>query len=276
MKGMVLIIVLWTMVLISFIITTMSFQASNSIVQAQLAKEKLEAKSLAQAAVYYASVRLNLNSPDYPISLSGIPLQLNQWGIPIKISLRGLNSFINPNIASDALLIALLEGLIKRDGLKADAQKIAENIIKWREGSSADTDIKRYQFFALEELRLVDSVNEEVYMAMRPYLSLYAQSAQVNVETASLSLLQLLFPNNLKEVETYVREREAAIKNAEPLPPFPITSNLVINQQGSAGFIAEVHVETPSGGIYSASTIVLQDRGNYIRLEGWTEGILEK
>ena len=274
MNGMVLVIVLWVMVLITFMVTTMNFQANNSILQAQLTKEKLEAKSLAQAAIYYANTRLLLNSPDYPTNLSGIPLQLDQWGVPIKVSFRGLDGFINPNLANQNLLATLIDNLIKQNGLKGDANQIATAIVEWRENTSTANNIKRRQFFALEELRLIEALNEDIYMAMLPFLSLYAQSSQVNAEYASAELLKVLFPNDLETITNYVNERALAIEKSEPLPQFPINSDLIAKQLTSVTYIAEVNIQTPSGGTYNASTVVLQNSNNGIIFRKWTEGIV--
>ena len=274
-QGMVLLIVLWVMLLISFIVITMNFQANNSILQAQLTKEKLEAKALAQAAIYYAYTRLELNSPDYPISLSGVPIQLNQWGIPVQIAFRGVDGFINPNIANQNLLTALIEGLAKQQGIKADATQIADTIIKWRENATNNGNLKRVQFFALEELRLINVINEDIYRAMLPFLSLYAQGSQVNPDYASIELLQVLFPNDLEAMANYVNERTRAAEKLEALPTFPINSDLIGKQLGSLTFVAEVNVKTPSGGNYNASTIVLPDANKKVIFKKWTEGIAE-
>ncbi len=271
-QGMVMVVVLWVLVLIMMMLAALHYSVSVNLLQAGHAKERLEARALAEAAIHYIVSRKQLNHPDYPVNLNGVPIKMTQWGVPVSVALRGLNGFVNPNIAELDLLAALINGVQERQGFenKIDGTTIAQNIINWRDNEGN----RRRFFYAVEELKLVEGMSEEIYIALLPYLSIYAQSAKINPEYATADILKVLFgAENDGVIDEYVRQRQEAIEQGKPLPAFGLSADF-IDQRGAGLFNAEVSVDLPDGEVYHAQTTILfsASRQQQIHFKGWREG----
>jgi general secretion pathway protein K len=212
-RGFALLIVLWTLVLIAFIVGNLTARGGSEIRIASNLVSNAAAQAAADGAVYQTIYILSdpQQNGRWPLDGSAHVLRIGFSQVVVRVSDEA--GRINPNTASPALLDALLRVTGSDD---ATAQNLAQSIALWV-GSipgGPQTDQTKAQYAAaglsygppgeplqtLGELRRVLGMTPEIFAAIRPHLTLYGppqpnpQSADP-VVAAALALLQQATPN---------------------------------------------------------------------------------
>src|SRR5215470_7954498 len=107
-NGFALIIVLWTLVLIGFIIAHLTASGRTEIRIASNLLNNSAAQAASDGAIYEAIFNLSDPRPDQRWPIDGRPRELVVGSSRVMISLEDEAWWINPNTASPALLEALL------------------------------------------------------------------------------------------------------------------------------------------------------------------------
>jgi general secretion pathway protein K len=181
--GFALLLVLWTMVLLSLIGTRI---ATTGRVEAQLAANIRDAavtEAAADGAVQDAAFRL-LAAPPRRWPVGGTEGSLALPGVAVAVRVESEEGRVNPNLASAELLAALMRAA------GADTQAataIAAAIVEWRfPGAAAGAAMRAYRaaglaygppgkpFRSLDELGAVRGMTPALLAALTPYLSLFA------------------------------------------------------------------------------------------------------
>ncbi len=188
-RGFALLIVLWTMVLLSLIVTHLaSTGRSEANIALNLANEA-RAEAAADGAVYETLFRL-LDSGDrhWAIEGTGIERRLKLSDGEARIRVVAETGKINPNIATPELFQALLQTLGVEAGL---AGHIAAAVADWREAGDLarpnGAKAEQYRaagrdygppaepFQSVDELGLVLGMTPEILAALRPHVTVYTQ-----------------------------------------------------------------------------------------------------
>lgn len=181
--GFALLLVLWTMVLLSLIGTRI---ASTGRTEAQLAANIRDAavtEAAADGAVQDAAFRL-LAAPPRPWPAAGTDGGLTLPGVAVAIRVESEEGRVNPNLASPELLGAL----VRAAGSDTQAAAaVAAAIVEWRfPGGAAGTGMRAYRaaglaygppgapFRNLDELGAVRGMTPELLAALMPHLTLFA------------------------------------------------------------------------------------------------------
>ena len=186
-RGFALLLVLWTMALLSLLATHI---ASSARGEAQLAANVRDAaitQSAADGAIAEAGFHL-LDAPGRQWRADDAPHVVQMPGVAIEIRVRSEEGKVNPNLASADLLAALLRGV----GASNDAAQLdASAISAWRfPGAQANLDIVRAYRAAgrdylpsgkrlrdLDELGAVLGMTPELTGRLGPYLTFYYTGA---------------------------------------------------------------------------------------------------
>ncbi|HVH77212.1 MAG TPA: hypothetical protein VM755_20035 [Stellaceae bacterium] len=212
-RGFALLIVLWTLVLIAFIVGNLTARGRTEIRIASNLVSNAAAQAAADGAVYQAIYNLSDPQPDRRWPLDGSAHKLRIGAAETVVRVTDEAGRINPNTATPALLYALLRAVGSDDGT---AQQIAQEIALWvgsaPGGPQPTEEMARYEaagrsygppgepLQTLGELRRVLGMTPEIFAAIRPHLTLYGpplpnpQSADPTV-TAALALVQESNPN---------------------------------------------------------------------------------
>ena len=183
-RGFALVLVLWTMVLLSFIGTRI---ASSGRMEAQLAANIRDAavvEAAADGAVQQAAFHLLDTSPDR-WQADGKEHAVSIGAAAVTIRAESEDGRINPNLASPELLAALLRQVGADTGT---ADKVAFAMTEWRFPTglapSANPTLRPYRaaglpygptgapFRDLDELSAVLGMTPELLARATPYLSL--------------------------------------------------------------------------------------------------------
>jgi general secretion pathway protein K len=186
-RGFALLIVLWTLVLIAFVVAHITASGRTEIRIADNLVDNAVARAAADGAISAAIFNLSNPRPEQRWPLDGAPRELAVGDSRITLRLEDEASRINPNLASPLLLQALLQTLGANPQI---SKRLAGAIAEWV-GSAQDprppeailADYRAagldYQppgapLESLDELGRVLGVTPAVLAALRPHLSLYA------------------------------------------------------------------------------------------------------
>lgn len=190
-RGFALLLVLWTTVLLSLLVTQM---VSAGRTEAQLAanlRGAAVAEAAADGAVHQAVFRLLQDRP-------AVPPELRLPGATVALSVQDEAGKVNPNTATPELLTALLRA-VGADTRTAAAAAAA--IVSWRfpggdkaapyRAAGRDYAPPGAPFRRLDELGLVLGMTPALLGQVLPYLSLYAE-AEPDAAAAGPVVLQAM------------------------------------------------------------------------------------
>lgn len=184
--GFALLIVLWTLVLIAFLVLHLTASGRTEIRIANNLQSNAVAAAAADGAISAAIFSLSAPQPDQRWPVNGPAHQLTIGNCQVVVRLENEGARINPSLASPALMEALLRAV----GSPPDsARSVAEAIADWVGSSQApktpDVLKAEYQaagldyappggpFESIDELSRVLGVTPALYVALRPHLTLF-------------------------------------------------------------------------------------------------------
>ncbi len=184
--GFALLIVLWTLVLIAFVVLHLTASGRTEIRIADNLVANGVAAAAADGAIAEAIFNLSDPRPEQRWPIDGSPRTLTIGDCRVDVRLEDEATRINPNLASPALMEALLQVV----GSDPDAaRRIAAAIADWVGSSttSKTADALQAEYRAagldygppgapletMDELGRVLGVTSTLYAALKPYLTLY-------------------------------------------------------------------------------------------------------
>ena len=184
--GFALIIVLWTLVLIAFIVAHVTANGRTEIRIAGNMIAEATAEAADDGAIVAAIFNLLDPNPDQRWPLDGSPHELTIGGSRVLVQLRDESERINPNSAAPQLL----EALLRLTGSDAEsARRLAASISEWvgsdPAGRQQEAQLVEYQAAGLDygppnapletidELGRVLGMTPAVLAAVRPHLTLF-------------------------------------------------------------------------------------------------------
>jgi general secretion pathway protein K len=186
-RGFALLIVLWTLVLIAFVVAHITASGRTEVRIAENLVDNAVARAAADGAISAAIFNLSNPRPEQRWPLDGAPRPLAVGNSRIALRLEDEASRINPNLASPQLLQALLQTLGANPQI---AQRLAGAIAEWvgtaQDPRPPEAVLAYYRaagldyqppgaaLESLDELGRVLGVTPAVLAALRPHLSLYA------------------------------------------------------------------------------------------------------
>jgi general secretion pathway protein K len=184
--GFALIIVLWTLVLIGFIVAHLTASGRTEIRIAGNLVANSAAQAAAEGAIFEAIFNLSDPQPEKRWPADGTPRQVTVGASRVILRVEDEASWINPSMASPVLL----EALLRVTGSEPDtARRIATAISEWVGSATAprpqETLGADYRaagldyappgapFETLGELGRVLGMTPAVLLAIRPHLTLF-------------------------------------------------------------------------------------------------------
>jgi general secretion pathway protein K len=234
-RGFALLIVLWTLVLIAFLVAHITASGRTEIRIADNLIDNAVARTAADGAISAAIFNLSNPRPEQRWPLDGALRPLAVGDSRVELRLEDEASRINPNLASPLFLQALLQTLGVTPQI---AQRLAGAIAEWV-GSAQDprppeavlADYRAagldYQppgapLESLDELGRVLGVTPAVLAALRPHLSLYAPAEPSRRSSDTVVAAALA---------TATQSGEAATPT-EPTPPDVVTARITAVASG--------------------------------------------
>jgi general secretion pathway protein K len=251
-RGIALVLVLWILALISVLVITFTGEARTELRIARNQYETARARALADAGVSFAIMALLDPSPEARWRAAGEEHEITYADGSIRVIAQDEAGKISLNDAPDEMFAGLFRTLGESP---AESVGLAAAITQWRESrrsewasagavgaSAAGKQQAPQPFQAIEELRLVPGVTRAFYERVSPYLTVYADSAQVDPLTAPVEVLRSLPGISAQQVDAYLAARTqqggpgfAALPAARGLSPFlanPVERTVSIRSEG--------------------------------------------
>jgi len=185
-RGFALIVVLWTLVLIGFVVAHLTANGRTEIQIAFNLVANSKAQAAADGAIYEAIFNQLDPKPEqrWPVDGSAHPLEIGNTRVAIKLEDEA--SWINPSVASPPLV----EALLRVTGNDAETARILANAISEWVGTATsprpqETVAAEYRAAGLDygppgapletlgELSRVNGMTPAIFVAIRPHLTLF-------------------------------------------------------------------------------------------------------
>jgi general secretion pathway protein K len=251
-RGIALGLVLWILALISVLVITFTGEARTELRIARNQYETARARALADAGVSFAIMALLDPSPEARWRAAGEEHEITYADGSIRVSAQDEAGKISLNDAPDEMFAGLFRTLGES---AAESAGLGAAIVQWREsrrsewasagafGAAGAGNARAPEpFLAIEELRLVPGVTRAFYERVSPYLSVYADSAQVDPLTAPVEVLRSLPGVSAQQVDAYIADRaqpvavgSAVLPPVRGLSPFlanPVERTVTITSEG--------------------------------------------
>ena len=286
-RGIALIIVLWILTLLMLIASSFihAMRTEINIVGNSVTRAKLEAA--ANAGVQRAILEMTKpqQMPDRWNTL-GVAQDWNFNGQTLRISILDESGKIDINVGNEALM----RGLFRSQGATEDeAAILMEAILDWRDADSLKrprgAEEAEYKaaglsykpanatFQSIEELRLVLAMTAALYQRIAPHITIYSRQGGINSQIASREVLRALPGVTELQIDEYLKQRELARINKQPIPVFAPAS-LLFPSFGNGVMNVRVEATGDDGSTFVREAVVLRlpfPKRSYTFLR-WQEG----
>ena len=187
-RGFALLIVLWTLVLVTLVGTQLTASGRGEAQRARNLVDAATAEAAADGAVFEAVSRLVDPAPTRHWEADGEIRTVRLVDGIASVRIEDDSGKIDPNIASANLLAAMLR-VLGADGRAATTMSLA--IVQWRfpggQGGTPEDEARAYRaarrgyappespFQTIDELGLVLGMTPDLLARLRPHLTIYAQ-----------------------------------------------------------------------------------------------------
>ncbi|MBO1325132.1 general secretion pathway protein GspK [Acetobacter sp. TBRC 12305] len=180
--GFALLIVLWTLVGLSLLVSVVLAVAGSALRGTSALRGAAQVQALAEGEIWDAVFHALDRSPAR-WAMDGRAYTPGMQGAAMTVRLFDEAGLVNPNTAPRALLVALLHGC---GATPAQAADIAANMAQWRSSAAGNAAATRQRYLvagrgysppygafqSVEELGLVLGMTPRLLQALRPHLSL--------------------------------------------------------------------------------------------------------
>ena len=202
-KGFALLVVLWSLVLISLLTAQILASGRTAMALADNVRAGAALRARADGAINEALFHL-LSGGTAHWPPDGSEHLLNAGGVPVAVKIRLLDNKINPNLASTALLAGLFQAC---GAARAQAFQLADAVVQWRSQAvsqqAGQSEIAQYKqaglpfgppgqpFNDTSEMAYVIGMPPGLLARAEPYMSLY-QAGDPNPEDSDAVVRQAL------------------------------------------------------------------------------------
>lgn len=229
-RGIALIAVLWVMVLLSLLATSLTRTTRTGSQLARNLVASAEARALADAGIYRAIAGLMERQPERRLAVDGTRYRIAFARGEVLLSLQDEGGKIDLNRAPVEMLVSLFQTVgVEREASVALADAVAD----YRDGDhdrhlsgAEDSEYRRAglshgakdaPFEAIEELRNVLGVSEALYQELRPAITVFGRGRRVNRATAPPLVLRALPGMDQPAMLEQLEAREARTESTTTL-----------------------------------------------------------
>ncbi len=261
-SGVALLIVLWMVALLAVLAISFANSARTELEMARNQYEAAHARSLADAGVSLALLRLVEPLSDTIVRQDGTAMPFRFGDGSVRISMQNEDGKIDLNAASTALLARLFRVIGLADD---DSSQLASSIGEWRteqsrkwnarspgDASRSDHKPTIEAFRNLEDLRQVPGITAALFRRIAPFVTVYSHSSAIDPLTAPLDVLESLQELNPRAVQALVTARAAAA-------PIPGTLPMLNDPDGTAPRVTATTLTIRSQGTTASGTSFIRE-----------------
>lgn len=204
-NGLALVIVIWLLSLLTLMAGSFALSMRRDSSVSLALKTNAEALAQAERGIAQAEFMLNLADSEQRWQSNGTVYEIIGDEVRIRIRIFAESGKVDLNASSETQLEALLKVMLPGDRQR---QELLNAILDWRDPDddtrTLGAENRQYRlaglaygpsnaaFQNLEELQLVLGMNQTIYEAIRPYITVYSGAAEVDQQLASPELLAIL------------------------------------------------------------------------------------
>ncbi len=286
-RGIALVAVLWGVVLLAVIVGSFTVTARTDIRLVRNLVENAKAKSLAEAGIHLALLRL-LNARGTPgWRADGSPQAVSFDGTRLTLAIQDEGGKIDLNRAPDALL----KGLFRSVGVDEErSTALVDAIADWRDGDdfrrlngAEEADYhaaglahgpRNSSFRILEELEQVMGMTPGLYEKVAPALTVHSRRPGIDPETAPREVLQALPGVVAAEVEAFLADRASAPEGGAIVARSLTGAESFMSRSRKRVYSLRAEAQTASGAVFVREAVVQLTRAprSPYRFLAWTRG----
>lgn len=286
-RGVALVIVLWTVMLLTVIAANFVFAMRTETLVARNAVSSAQAEATANGAVNRALYETFKPAADVNTwKADGRERQWEQNGAKIKVVMMDESGKIDINTSSDALLMGLLLS-IGVDAAKA--AQLLDAILDWRDVDTLPrpngAESEAYQaaglkyepanapFEAVEQLQQVLGMTPAIYFRLAPLVTIYSHQPGINTLVAPRGVLLAIPGVDPAQVDAYIAQRNDSLANGQIPPPFSPGAAFM---SAATDSVVNVHAEVrmPDGAVFVRDAVARRtgDAKRPVAFLSWQEG----
>ena len=209
--GLALVIVIWILTLLTLMAGSFAMTMRRDSSVSVAIKSNAEALAEAEAGIMIAQFMLAQTDAERRWLADGTVYQLIRPDGEVRIRIQSEAGKVDINTSNDTQLAALINAVTSDNWQQ---QQLLNAILDWRDSDdetrTMGAERRQYRlaglfyepsnsaFQSVEELQLVLGMNEVIFKAMEPFITVYSGQAEVDLRYASPQLLAIL-ARELKE-----------------------------------------------------------------------------
>lgn len=204
-SGLALVIVIWILTLLTLMAGSFAMTMRRDTSVSVAMKSSAEALARAESGIILAQFMLAQADPELRWQANGTVYRLINPDGEIRIRILSEMGKIDINTSNQTQLAALTAAVVKDDWQQ---QQLLNAILDWRDADddtrTLGAEKRQYRlaglsygpsnkaFQTLEELQLILGMNEALFNAIEPFITVYSGQTEVNLRDASPALLRIL------------------------------------------------------------------------------------
>ncbi len=259
--GYALVSVLWLVTLLSVMATGLAYANRHHLLGVSGIVGGTQARYLADGATQLVIANLLSDSESSRLLADGETIALSLPGGTVEVTVQDEYGKVDINRASTDLLRRLLYSFdLEPDVADPLADAIAdyrdEDDLKHLNGAEDEDYIaaelgwesRDAPFTETNQLRNVLGMTEEIFLALRPNVTVYSRQPGVNPEVAPLQVLIALSNMSPELLGDYIEQRRISHREGLPMPPKPqITNSYNLSRRGVVYFLGARSTTNSSG-----------------------------
>lgn len=264
-NGLALVLVLWVLSLLTIMAGSFALSMRREVSIISGITHNAQALAVAQSGIAMAEMMLLNPEQSQRWRTDGSVYQIDytssEQAIAVRIQMQSEAGKIDLNFADQIMLQALMSHAPVELELQT---KIVNGIQDWRDEDDLvridgaekneyrDAGLsyrpRNQPFQSIEELQLVLGMDEKVFNWIEPLITIYSGQAQINLQSASKEVLQVIPGLDTILVDEFLAARLDSAKNDLPMPAFPSSTgrSLVGGQADPIAILAEAWMEDGS------------------------------
>jgi general secretion pathway protein K len=273
-QGVALVIVLWTVMLLTVIAGNFVFAMRTETSAVRNAISAAQAEAMANGAVHRALYETFRPAVDVNTwKADGRERQWEKDGAKIKVVMMDESGKIDINTSSDALL----KGLLLSVGVDAaKAEQLLDSILDWRDVDLLPrpfgAEIEAYQaaglkyepanapFEVVEQLQQVLGMTPDIYLRLAPLITVHSRQPGINTLVAPRNVLMAIPNVDPAQVDAYIAQRNDSLASGQPPAPFPAGAAFM---SAAADAVVNIHAEArmPDGAVFVRDAVARRSGG---------------
>lgn len=242
-RGFILVAVLWLVALLAVLAGATAYSSRQATRGMTSLVGAAQARHLADGAVQLAMYNLMSRTASDRLLADGETFEIIVPGGRAVVTVTDESGRIDINRADSALLQRLLLALDLPDD---QARSVADAIVDFRDTDDlrssygaedddyADAGLawgaKDEPFTDVAELRQVLGIDEALYLAIRPNVTIYTDSATVNPDVAPLTVLRAISDDTAENLENFIEQRRQNHADQVSAPALPAAVQQYVSQ----------------------------------------------